>query len=183
MKNLMRILGLIGLITLFLASCAKEELPVTQEGDVVITTKGMSSDIDPVPYGPDLLVTFINSDLPPIPNPSLACPGATQQPVFGAQYTITAVVTNVGNAPVTDYYEIIIGKATGTPFAYTQLSPTQTLAPGASHTYTLGPAPFLSGPLVPMTSQEVFVFADSGNTIAETNEANNRSKPYVYCGE
>lgn len=185
MKNVFKTLGVATLLTLGFVACEKEEVEVQQndESTEALNRAALppSSDIDPIAYGPDLLVTFVNSTLP-IVSPT-ACGGTGPQTSCGVNYTLTVHVKNIGNAPVTDYYYLELDKPTGNTANNVFMSPTGSLAAGATHVFNIGPAPFGGCTGTPFSLQDLVMTADIYNDIAETNETNNTARPYRYCGD
>jgi len=180
MKNLVKAGAIFGLGVAVLFSCEKEELTEVENEAQVENTLIM--DIDPVP-GPDLLVTFVNTNLPFV-SPS-ACGGAgpTQQPTCGSQYILTVEVTNIGTAPTGAPYHIEMKKTTGIPVTNVYSSPSSSLAPGAKDTYVIGPVSFGGCSAPPFSRQKLVVTADIFDEIAEIRETNNVARPYQYCGD
>lgn len=183
MKNVFKTLGMATLLTLGFVACEKEEVEVqpSNESTTELNRSPLSPGIDPVPYGPDLLVTFVNSTLP-IVSPT-ACGGTGPQTSCGVAYTLTVKVTNIGNAPVTDYYYLELDKPTGNTANNVFMSPTGSLAAGATHVFNIGPAPFGGCTGTPFSLQDLVMTADIYNDIAETDETNNTARPYRYCGD
>ncbi len=180
MKNLAKSFIAFALVATVVVACEKEEV-ATNEVDETTQTRGPVIDIDPVPYGPDLIVTRVTSTLP-IVSPS-ACGGTMPQTSCGATYTLTVDVTNIGNADAVGFYWLEMEKATGSPVTNDFKSPTDLLIPGATHTFNIGPAPFGGCSGAPFTTQELVMTADIFNDIRETNETNNTARPYKYCGD
>lgn len=173
----------LAMLLLFFVSCTKEETQsdaLTSQSDTENYAAPLSNN-ERTLGGPDLVVTSISSNLP-IVSPSSCGGGSAQQPSCGVAYTLTVVVTNIGTASVNNFYTLRIGKVSGMPFINDFTSPTGSLAPGASHIFTIGPAPF-GGCSGNWSRQTIFGFADVFNAIAETNESNNRSRGYSYCGD
>jgi len=170
----------VGMIT-FLA-CQKEEMEVNANDEMAHeeTDQRTTEEIDPVPYGPDLVVTRAVNNMPVV-SPS-GCGGSAKQPTCGVQYTFTVDVTNIGNAPVNDYYELELDKITGNTVTNLFTSPSPTLAPGATHTFVIGPAPF-GGCSGTFSRQTIIFTADAYDAIDETDETNNEARPYQYCGD
>ncbi|NOQ72268.1 MAG: hypothetical protein GQ574_09720 [Crocinitomix sp.] len=180
MKNLAKSITVLALIATVMVACKKEEI-ATNEVDETTETKAAIWDIDPVAYGPDLVVTRVTSTLP-IVSPS-ACGGTMPQTTCGVNYTLIVDVTNVGNATASGYYELELDKPTGNMTTQTFTSPTGTLAAGATHTFNIGPAPFGGCQGVAFTTQDLVMTADIFNDIRETNESNNTARAYRYCGD
>lgn len=180
MKNLVKSITVFALVATVMFACEKEEVN-TNELDETTQTRGPAMDIDPIAYGPDLVITRITSTLP-IVSPS-ACGGTMPQTSCGVNYTLIVDVTNVGNAPAIGYYELELDKPTGNMTTQTFTSPTGSLAAGATHTFNIGPAPFGGCEGVPFTTQDLIMTADILNDIRETNESNNTARAYRYCGD
>jgi len=170
-------------LLLFCISCTTEEIQNDGPTDLSANENYSAplSNNERILGGPDLVVTSISSNLPVV-TPSSCGGGSAQQPSCGVAYTLTVVVTNIGSASVNNFYTLRIGKVTGIPFINDFTSPTGSLAAGASHVFTIGPAPF-GGCSGSWSRQTIFGFADVFNAVAETNESNNRSRGYSYCGD
>lgn len=179
-KNLIKTIFASAVVAVAIVACEKEEVKKETTEVEVEENNRMLMDIDAVPLGPDLVVTFVNSNLPVV-NPS-ACGGRAQQTACGSQYTLEVHVTNIGNAPTTDYYEILMDKPTGNTTQVYRTSPTNSLAPGATDVFLIGPAPF-GGCSGVFSTQELILTCDVYNSIRETNESNNTARAYKYCGD
>ncbi|MEM7085411.1 MAG: hypothetical protein AAF489_04470 [Bacteroidota bacterium] len=181
-NDLKRAFSVLSLLLLCI-SCTQEEI----QNDDLTNPLAIENYTAPLPNneltlgGPDLVVTSISSNLPVV-TPSSCGGGSAQQPTCGVAYTLTVVVTNIGSTSVNSFYTLRIGKVTGIPFINDFTSPTGSLAAGASHVFTIGPAPF-GGCSGSWSRQTIFGFADVFNAVAETNESNNRSQGYSYCGD
>lgn len=176
MKHLLKTTYLVGIAVMVIASCKKNEPNLVPSSNN--TESSEMAPATPTALGPDLLVTRVNTNLP-IVNPSTCGGGSALEAACGSQYTLRVRVTNIGNAATGSPYTLRV-RAGGGNFDFN--SPNNTLAPGASETFTIGPAPFSSCSGV-WARQSILTFADIYNVINETNEGNNRSRPYYYCGD
>jgi hypothetical protein len=179
MKNLVKTMTAVVVIATVFVACEKEEI-VTNEVDETTQTRGPILDIDPV-GAPDLVVTYVNSNVPTV-SPT-ACGSSGQQISCGGSYTLTVKVTNFGTAAVTDYYQIEVDKPTGNADNNTFMSPTGSLAPGATHTFNIGPTPFGGCSGAPYSVQDIIITADIWDEVREIKENNNVARTYNYCGD
>jgi hypothetical protein len=183
MKNLLKLTLVTAIGMTAFWACQKENVEKNTAEEITKspTENRTPVDADEEPYGPDLIVTRAVNNMPVV-SPSACGGGSAKQPTCGTQYTFTVDVTNIGNAPVTDYYELELDKITGNTVTNTFTSPTSTLAPGATHTFVIGPAPF--GGCSGVFSRQTIIFtADVYDVIDEINETNNTARPYQYCGD
>ena len=213
MKKLFSILTLCTMMVFIITSCQKEtdktsvsfvpaEAPLTgmeirnldtdelfvqvDEEEVVAAMP-----IDPIALGPDLLVTFVTSNLPltglcgiqvgapQIPN--ITCNGQ----VGGTKaFQLTAVVTNVGNAAVPagnlQLQWMLVGSGQNTlTQAHNGISPGGTVTFVANY----GLPCATSGPPIGTQIINWIATADPANFIAETNETNNATRQWPMCDD
>jgi len=162
-------------------------VPVEEEDQVA----AMPMPIDPIAIGPDLLVTFVTSNLsltglcgvqvgaPLIPN--ITCNGQ----VGGTKaFQLTAVVTNVGNAAVPvgnlqlQWMLVGVGQNTLTQ-AHNGIPPGGTVTFVAN--YGLPCATF--GPPIGTQIINWIATADPSDFVAETNENNNATRQWPMCDD
>ncbi len=180
MKNVVKLISGFGIAAIVLMACEKEEIKSEKSEAQAETVRTPVEGPDPVPYGPNLVVTFVNSDMPFV-NPS-ACGARAQQPTCGTQNTLEVHVTNIGNAPTTSTYDILMDKPTGMTTQVYRTSPSASLAPGATDVFFIGPAPF-GGCTLPFSRQQLILTCDIWDDVAETDETDNTARPYTYCGD
>ena len=215
MKKLFSILALCAVMALLITSCQKEqdktsvtfvqaEAPLTGmeirnlDTDELFVPVGEEEEVaampmprDPVALGPDLLVTFVTSNLPltglcgvqvgaPL-IPNITCNGQVGGSIA---FQLTAVVTNVGNVGVPagnlELQWMLVGSGQNT---LTQAH--NGIPPGGTVTFVAnyGLPCATSGPPIGTQIINWIATADPANFIAETNEANNATRQWPMCDD